>query len=235
MDEPGGERIVLGSLRLMDERGLELPAPLAPAVKDAVAAAQPITAIGWGEQVRGLFVFQEELRPEAAAALADLRSLGLDVMVLTGDHPARAEQLGQALGVPVRAELLPEDKWRLLLECRQAGERVAMVGDGINDAPALAASDVGIALGCGADVARDAAGVCLLSNDLTRIGWAVRLARRTVRVIRQNLFWAFCYNILGIALAAAGLLNPVVAALAMFLSGVLVLGNSLRLRSEEVS
>jgi P-type E1-E2 ATPase len=160
-----------------------------------------------------------------------LRELGLDVAVLTGDHPTRGAALQQELGVPVAAGLLPEDKVAAVTQARHSLGAVAMVGDGINDAPALAVADAGVALGCGADLARDAAPVCLLGDDLSRLPWAIELARRTVRVIRQNLLWAFAYNGLGVGLACAGLLNPVLAALAMVGSSLLVVGNSLRLGS----
>jgi P-type E1-E2 ATPase len=149
---------------------------------------------------------------------------------LTGDQPASAGRWQRELGVPVQAGLLPEQKLDALHALRQAGTRVAMVGDGINDGPALAASDVGIALGCGADIARDNADVCLLDDDLGKLPWALRLSRATVRIVRQNLFWAFLYNTVGIALACAGVLNPVIAALAMVASSLCVVVNSLRLQ-----
>jgi cation transport ATPase len=134
-----------------------------------------------------------------------------------------------AAEVQVLSGLRPEDKVGVLQRMRAAGESVAMVGDGINDAPALAACDVGIALGCGADVSRNSADVCLLSNDLSRIAWAVRLSRRTTQVIRRNLFWAFGYNTAGVAVAACGWLNPALSAALMIVSSVLVISNSLTL------
>lgn len=225
-----GEPVFLGSLRLMREQDLRLSQKLQSAVDQALARGDALVCVGWSGSVRAAFVLDEELRPEAVAALTRLREQGIETVLLTGDHRSRADALAQQLGIPVLAELLPEDKLTQLQKLRAAGKIVAMVGDGINDAPALAASDVGIALGCGADVARDAAAVCLLGNDLARLPWAVELARNTVRVVRQNLFFAFIYNALAIPLAACGWLNPVLAACVMLISSGLVLGNSLRLR-----
>jgi heavy metal translocating P-type ATPase len=217
----------LGSLRWLEEVGLELPPGLARAI--ARCDGQSMSAIGWAGRVRAVFVFRETLRPEAAAALAECRSLGCDVAVLTGDEAARAATLADTLAVPVLAALTPEDKVAALDDARRRFGPVAMVGDGVNDAPALVAGDVGIALGCGADLARESAAVCLVSDNLARVPWAIELARNSVRVMRQNLFWAFAYNTVGIALAAAGWLNPAWAAAAMVASSVFVVTNSLRL------
>jgi heavy metal translocating P-type ATPase len=223
--------VCLGNVRLMEENGLHPREPLAAVIERATKEGQPLTCVGWDRWVRGVFVFREELRAEAREAIDRLREQGLDVAVLTGDHAGRGAALGRELGVTVAAELLPDDKVTALAKARQAFGPVAMVGDGINDAPALAGSDVGVALGCGADVSRDAATVCLLGNDLRRLPWAVGLARAAVRAIRRNLFWAFAYNVLGIGLAVSGYLNPVWAALAMVLSSLFVVSNSLRLGS----
>jgi len=164
--------------------------------------------------------------------LAECRRLGLDVAVLTGDRRGRADRLSAELGVPVRAGLLPEQKLAEIRAAQATIGPVAMVGDGINDAPALAASDAGVALGCGVDVSRDAALVCLLGNDPGRLVWAIAFARQTVRIMRRNLVWAFAYNTIGIALAAAGWLNPSLAALLMVASSVLVVRSALRLARE---
>jgi P-type E1-E2 ATPase len=152
----------------------------------------------------------------------------LELQLLTGDHAERAHTVAQALGLLQESQQLPQDKLAAINELSQQGG-VAMVGEGLNDAPALAAADVGVALGCGADVSRDAAGVCLLADDLRLFPWAVELARRTNQVVMQNLFWAFLYNGCGIALAATGRLNPIWAAAAMAVSSLLVIANSLRL------
>jgi heavy metal translocating P-type ATPase len=225
----GEETVYLGSPRWLHEVGLSCSDDLAPAVEGALAGGQALTCLGWGGAIRAVFVLREQLRPEAAQAVAELRQQGLDVAVLTGDHGARGKALGDELGVPVEAEQLPEDKVAAIERARREVGPVAMVGDGVNDAPALAASDVGIALGCGADVSRESAAVCLLGNDLLRLPWAVALARRAVRVIRGNLFWAFAYNVVGVGLACTGRLNPVLASLAMVLSSLFIVTNSLRL------
>ncbi len=188
------------------------------------------------------FLLTETIRHEAPATIQQLAEQGFPVHVLTGDRAAKAHHLRECLfaarnqadvrssiEVDVRCNLRPEDKVTAVGEIRRQCGTAVMVGDGINDAPALAASDVGIAMGCGADVSRDSAQVCLLTNDLTRIPWAIELARRTRSVIRQNLFWAFGYNGLGIVVAASGMLNPAIAAALMIASSLLVISNSLRL------
>ena len=193
------------------------------------------------------FLFRETLRPESSSAVAGCLQQGLQVCVLTGDRAPRAQQLAhQLLACPpggdapgdtsepahqlrVLSGLSPEAKVRELRRLQTAGEKTAMVGDGINDAPALAVSDVGMALGCGADVSRNTAEVCLLSNDPGCVPWAVRHARRTTQVIRRNLFWAFGYNTLGVAAAACGWLNPALAAGLMIVSSLVVISNSLTL------
>jgi P-type E1-E2 ATPase len=185
--------------------------------------------IGWDQWVRGVFVLEEQDRPTARQTLAELRTLGLEVAVLTGDRPERAREFARLLDVEVQGGLLPEEKVAAVNCARQRRRVVAMIGDGLNDVTALAAADVGIAMGCGADVSREAADLCLLGNDLSRLPWAVRLARQTVRVIRQNLFWSLAYNSLGIGLAISGRLNPIWAAGAMTLSSFFVVANSLRI------
>ncbi len=219
--------VYLGSPRLMEESQLALSSQLERRLKDFDEAGRPVVCVGWQGRVRGVFAFDERLRPEANETIASCRKLDLEVSVLSGDARVCGDRLGMA--VPVEAGLLPEEKVAAIRRLHKAHHGVAMVGDGINDAPALAAADVGIALGCGADVSRQSADVCLLSNDLGRVPWAVGLARATVSAIRQNLFWAFLYNVLGIGLAASGRLSPVWAAAAMVASSVLVIGNSLRL------
>jgi len=186
------------------------------------------TLLGWDNRVRGCFHLREQVRAETEFTVAQLKQAGLRCVMLTGDRQARGESLARQLGIECRAELLPAEKLELIRWMRAEGP-VIMVGDGINDAPALAAADVGIALGSGTDISRHTAGVCLIADDLSRLPWLVRLSQATVRTIRWNLVWAFLYNTVGIGLAAAGWLHPIFAAIAMSASGFMVVANSLRL------
>ncbi len=224
-----GRRVVLGNRRLMDEADLQMPATLSNAVEDFAARGAACTFVGWDGHVHGVFAMQEELRPEARQAVDDLQQLGCSVEVLTGDDAARGSAIELALGVPTAAQLLPENKVERVRQSQQESGPTAMVGDGINDAAALATADVGIAMGCGADVTRESADLCLLGNDLRKIPELAEQCRRAVRIMRLNLFWAFAYNAVGVALAIAGVLTPMLAAGAMVLSSVFVIGNSLRL------
>lgn len=230
--QSGGE-VALGSAALMRERGFDLSGPVAEALARACSEARPVACVGWGGRACGLFAFDESLREDAVAALGALARRGVRVAVLTGDHAARGRSLAAQLNTEVAAELLPQDKLRRIEDARRAGGAVAMVGDGLNDAPALAAADVGIAMGCGADLTRESAAVCLAGNELAAVPWLLDLARRTVRTIKVNLFWAFAYNIIGIGLALTGRLSPIVAAAIMVVSSLLVVGNSLRLNRHE--
>jgi heavy metal translocating P-type ATPase len=224
-----GRRIVLGNLPLMEEEGLSCGPSLAAVVRDAAGKGAAFACIGWGGAVRGVFQFAETIRPEATSALEALARMRQVIRVLTGDHRARASAIARELGVEVCGDLTPAGKIERLRSLRREVGPVAMVGDGLNDAPALAAADVGIALGCGADITRENAAVCLLGNHLGDVPWALAMARRTVSTIRRNLFWAFAYNVVGIGLALTGRLNPIFAAAAMILSSLFVLASSLRL------
>ncbi|MEX2185415.1 MAG: cation-translocating P-type ATPase [Pirellulales bacterium] len=227
----------LGGMRLMDRERFVADEAILAALDAARRDNLAVVCIGWSGRVRGVFLLAEAFRAEVPQVIRRLGELGLSLRVLTGDRADRCGELAQ-IGLAVEAELLPDDKLAAVERLRRQRRGVAMVGDGVNDAPALAAADVGIAMGCGADISRASAGVCLLGNDLSRLPWAVELARRTVRTIRWNLAFAFVYNIAGIALAATGRLNPIFAAIAMTASSLLVISNSLRLthdaRSEEV-
>jgi P-type E1-E2 ATPase len=179
------------------------------------------------------FVIAQRTRSGAAPAIAALQTISGRTVILSGDSAERASAAASALGCDVRAPLFPEEKFAVIRELQCHGVVVAMVGDGLNDAPALAAADIGIALGCGADVSRWAGHVCLLADDLAAVPWLAGLSRRTTSVIRWNLLWAFGYNAVCIPLAAAGYLHPAIAAGAMVISSLLVVTNSLRLAGSD--
>jgi Cu+-exporting ATPase len=238
--EVGGRRLQLGSARLMNELGLAsaaLTAEAAPFAADGHTVSWLAEVDGHGgSRALGLLAFGDAVKPGAAAALARLRDLGLRTLMVSGDSRAAADAVGRELGLTdVRAEVLPGDKAALVTALKAEGA-VAMVGDGINDAPALAAADVGIAMAGqadgrgGSDVAMQAAGITLLRGDLALVARAIEISRATHAKIRQGLFWALAYNVIGIPLAMAGRLSPVVAGAAMALSSVCVVGNALWLR-----
>lgn len=224
-----GTHLALGSPALMAEHHLSSTPSFDCSLGDQKHSMRPVACIGWDGKIRGVFSFEETIRPNATAVLSALKRSGLDIAVLTGDRAQRGRELANALGVQVLAEQLPAEKVRRLERIRRDIGPVVMVGDGLNDAPALAAADVGIALGCGADLTRSTASICLLGNDLAAIPWLVHLARRTVSTIKTNLFWAFAYNVVGIAFAMTGRLSPIFAAAAMVASSLLITANSLRL------
>jgi len=225
----------LGSLRFLNQNGQALTEELASQCEAAHTDAAPTVFVGWDGEIRGVFVFDEQLRGDALPCINQLQAEGLDVAVLTGDHRRRGELLAEQLSLNVEAELLPVEKVDAVAAAREHFGAVAMIGDGINDAPALAAADVGIAMGCGTDVSREAAAICLLGNELSRLPWIIQLSRQTVRVIRQNLAWAVGYNTVGVGLACAGLLNPAWAAVLMAGSSFLVITNSLRLSAGDAT
>ena len=218
----------------MSEQGLSIGSKVAKAVQHLDQESESCVLIGWDGAVRGLFLLKEELRPESVELVSACQELHLDIAVLTGDLKVRGANLARELGIRVQAELLPEDKLTAIRDLKQTGACVGMVGDGINDAPALALADVGIAMGCGTDVTRESADVCLIRDDLRMIPWSIGFARRAVSAIRQNLFWSFAYNGFGVVLAACGWLHPAIAAALMVISSLMVLGNSLRLRDDSL-
>jgi Cu+-exporting ATPase len=227
----GGHELLVGGAGLLAGRGWSVPAELAAAVDTARAAGRTAVLAGWDGRARGMLAVADEVKPASVAAVARLRALGLETVLLTGDHQATARSVADRLGVDgVAAELLPGDKVAEVRR-RQAGQVVAMVGDGVNDAPALAQADVGVAVGTGADVALEASDLTLVGGDPAGVADAIALSRETYATVKQNLFWAFAYNVAAIPLAAAGRLQPMVAAAAMSLSSVFVVGCSLQLRT----
>ena len=235
--EVGGRRVLLGNAALMEADGAASDA-LAAAAAARRANGETVMFIAVDGKLAGLVAVADPIRPTTPAAIDALRQLGLRVVMATGDNRVTAAAVAGKLGIDqVHAEVLPEDKARIIVELQRAGHRVAMAGDGVNDAPALAAADVGIAMGAGADVAIESAGITLMSGDLRGVVRARRLATATMRNIRQNLFFAFVYNALGVPVAAGVLypvlgvlLSPMIAAAAMSFSSVSVIANALRLR-----
>lgn len=227
----GGIDVYVGSRRWMEDNGISA-APWEAAAAALETEGNTVVYVAQGPTIMGVIAIADTLKPDAPAAVAALRRLGVEVVLLTGDNAVTARAVGSRVGISaVKASLLPEQKLAALRAYQNGGTIVAMVGDGVNDAPALAAADVGIALGTGADIAVEVADVALVSGEVAGVARAVKLSRATIRVIKQNLFWAFLYNVAAIPLAAAGWLNPMVAAGAMALSSLSVVANALRLKS----
>ena len=226
-----GLEVLVGRPALLAERGLRIPDQLTEAVAEAAAAGRTAVLVGWSGTARAVLVVADTVKPTSAQAVADLKALGLSLVLLTGDGEGAARAVAAQVGIDeVIAGVLPAGKVDAVRRLQAQGRVVAMAGDGVNDAAALAQADLGLALGTGADAAIEAGDLTLVRGDLRAAADAIRLARRTLAIIKGNLFWAFAYNTAAIPLAALGLLNPVVAGAAMASSSVFVVGNSLRLR-----
>ena len=221
-----GHTVLVGRRRLLD-----LPDELAKAMREAESEGKTPVVVGWDRQARGVLVVADAVKPTSAEAISELRAVGLMPIMLTGDNEAAARMIARQVGIDeVIAEVLPQEKMETVKRLQADGRVVAMVGDGVNDAAALAQADLGLAMGSGTDVAIQASDLTLVRDDLRAVPDAIRLSRKTLTTIKGNLFWAFAYNIAALPLAAAGLLNPMIAGAAMAFSSVFVVSNSLRLR-----
>jgi Cu+-exporting ATPase len=253
-----GEVVLLGNRRLFRRENVD-PAAAEAAMARLESEGKTAMLVGWNGALVGVIAVADTLKPEAKEAVAALRREKVEVIMLTGDNRRTAEAIGRELAIDrVIAEVLPGDKAKVIKELQSQGKMVAMVGDGVNDAPALATADIGIAIGSGSDVAKETGGIILIKDDVREVVLAIRLSRATLRKIKQNLFWAFAYNTALIPVAAGvlyplfsslggvpsglqfffgdrGFLNPILAALAMAFSSVSVVSNSLRLRRFKVA
>lgn len=226
-----GHAVIVGRARLLADWSQPLDEKLETAMAEAESAGKTAVAIGWDGKARGVLVVADAVKPTSAQAIAQFRALGLTPILLTGDNARAARTIGDEVGIDeVIAEVLPQDKVDTVKRLQAEGKVVAMVGDGVNDAAALAQADLGLSMGTGTDVAIEASDLTLVRGDLRAAADAIRLSRRTLATIKGNLFWAFAYNVAAIPLAMAGLLNPMLAGAAMAFSSVFVVSNSLRLR-----
>ena len=228
-----GHAVLVGRPRLLEDWSVAMPADLAGAKSDAEARGHTVVAVAWDGAARGLLSVADTVKEGSAEAVRGLRALGLTPVLLTGDAEPAARAVASEVGIDperVIAEVMPADKDEVVARLQKEGRVVAMVGDGVNDAAALARADLGLAMGTGTDVAIEASDLTLVRGDLRAAVDAIRLSRRTLSTIKGNLFWAFAYNTAALPLAAAGLLNPMLAGAAMAFSSVFVVANSLRLR-----
>lgn len=227
-----GRHVVVGRPELMQAEGVELTDRVQSGLEEVRANAGTVVLVAWDDQVHAIVDIADEIKPEAAQAVADLKKLGLRPIMLTGDHQTVAEHVAAQVGIDeVRSGVRPQDKADVVADLQRQGHKVAMIGDGVNDTAALAQADLGIAMGTGTSLAASASDLTVISGKASGVPQSVRLARKTLAVIKGNLVWAFAYNIAGIPLAMTGRIGPMVAGLAMAMSSLFVVTNSLRLRS----
>ena len=230
-----GVGVLLGNRRLLLKEGIDA-APAEQTMVRLESEGKTAMLVAIGGRLAGVIAVADTLKPEARQAIEELKREGVEVVMLTGDNRRTAEAIGRELGISrVIAEVLPSDKARIIQDLQKDGRAVAMVGDGVNDAPALATAQIGIAIGSGSDVAKETGGIILVRDDVRDVVAAIRLSRATMRKIKQNLFWAFVYNTLGIPIAALGFLNPIIAAAAMALSSLSVIVNSALLKTMKLA
>lgn len=226
-----GHAVLVGRDSLLAEWSQKLSSELTATKARVEGEGKTVVLVGWDGEARGILVVADTVKPTSAEAIAQFKAIGLTPILLTGDNEAVARRIAAEVGIDeVIAEVLPKDKVDVVIRLQKEGKIVAMIGDGVNDAPALAQADLGLAMGTGADVAIEASDIMLVSGDLRSAVDSIRLSRKTLTTIKTNLFWAFAYNVAAIPVAALGMLNPMLAGAAMALSSVFVVGNSLRLR-----
>jgi Cu+-exporting ATPase len=232
--EADGRKILLGNRRLFAREAIDTKAAEA-LMTQLESSGKTAMLVGVDGKLAGIVAVADTLKPEAQEAVSALKKIGIEVIMLTGDNQRTANAIAKELGITrVIAEVLPSDKARVIQDLQKQGKVVAMVGDGVNDAPALAAADIGIAIGSGSDVAKETGGIILVKNDVRDVVAGINLSRATMRKIKQNLFWAFIYNTIGVPIAALGFLNPIIAAAAMALSSLSVIVNSALLKKTKL-
>jgi P-type E1-E2 ATPase len=223
--------VLVGSLRYLMQQHFEIVPRLRAEAERLESEGKTVSWVGWEGRAQGVLAVADGLKPGAGEVVDALKALGVEVSMITGDNRSTAEAIARQVGIDlVLAEVMPGQKVEEIRRLQAAGKVVAMIGDGVNDGPALAQSDLGIAIGTGTDVAIEASDLTLIGGDLKGVVTAIQLSRRTFRTIVENLFWAFGYNVVLVPLAAFGLLNPILAGAAMAFSSVSVVSNSLRLR-----
>ena len=230
-DSPDGRKILVGNSRFFEEKNILMPNSHQEKFIALEEEAKTAVLIGIDDQIIGIIGIADTLKTDAALAVQQLKKHNIQSIMMTGDNQRTAQAIAKEAGIEkVFAQVLPNEKAEKIKMLQQQGKKVAFVGDGINDAPALVQADIGIAIGTGTDIAIESGSIVLVKGNPTKVEEAIRLSKFTFRIIKQNLFWAFFYNIIALPLAAAGLLNPMIAAAAMALSSISVVSNSLRIR-----